>query len=286
MKHIPVFYTPKQSLDKVISFSKSPNKPKLLANFWKKQKLPVMFFDVEPITVDFYKSVHDPEYIDGLFAGRIANGFGNTDREVLATLPHLTGSVVDAGKCVLSTANRIAFSLSSGSHHASYGSNHGFCTVNHNMAALSYLKNEFGLKKVGIIDVDAHHPNGDFDIKNQLKFDWLKIYSFANDQVSSSNAAKWLQRFHQTCLEFEGHDLVLVNAGVDSHLADPLGGILTTMQLQQRDSIIFETLKLLNIPSIVTLAGAYQSTSAGSIQPALDLHTNTLKEILRIYQIK
>ncbi len=283
MNRIPVFYSPQQSLEKVISFSKSPNKPKLLADFWKQQKLPVQFHNVKPIDREIYKLAHSAQYVDGLFSLKIVNGFGTFDKNVLNTLPYLTSSVIAAGELVLqSQTNEIAYSLSSGSHHSCWNSGGGFCSLNHNVTAAIYLKNKFKLKSIGLLDVDAHFSDGDFDIQKRLKLDWLKIYSFGGEGIKAANSNDWLQSFHAKCLEFETCDLVIVNCAVDPHLDDALGGVLTTEQMRRRDAIIFETMKLLNKKTVVTLGGGYQELG-GTIQPVLDLHTNTLKEISRIY---
>lgn len=280
---IPVFYSPEQSLDRPIGLSPSPMKPKLLARYWKLNEKPVTFKSVIPITREVYYKAHDREYVDSVLDGTVPNGFGNFDADVLSTLPYLTGSVIQAGEYVIDGKSQVAFSLSSGSHHSCYSSGGGFCTFNHNVTAAIFLKEKYKLNKVGFLDLDCHYGNGDADIKNQLNLDWLKIYSFGGEGISSENAKAWLQTFHQTCLSFEGCDLVFFNAGVDPHIYDDLGGVLTTQQMKRRDAIVLETMKLLNIPCVITSAGGYAFDEDGYIKPVLDLHTQTLDEAERVF---
>lgn len=278
MKTIPVFYSPKQSLDRAIGISPSPMKPRLLAEYWSKLNKPVQLKKVSPVTKDIYYLAHDQKYVDEVLGCKVPNGFGTFDKELVKTLPYLTGSVIQAGESVLSGESPIAYSLSSGSHHARHSVGGGFCTFNHNTVAAIHLKHKFKLKRVGLKCGDAHFSDGDFDIKRKLNLDWLQVYSFGEENISPSNADEWLNNFHQTCLSFEGCDLVIFNAGVDAFLDCPLGGILTADQMRRRDAIVLETMKLLNIPCVITLAGAY-----GDLKSILDLHTQTLDEAQRVF---
>lgn len=263
--------------------SPSPMKPKLLAEYWKLRQKPVEFKSVIPITRDIYYLAHDRDYVDLVLNGKRSNGFGNFDKGVIATLPYLTGSVVQAGECVLNNESLVAFSLSSGSHHACWGNGGGFCTFNHNVTAAIFLKQKYKIKKVGLLCGDVHFSDGDFNIQKKLNLDWLQIYSFGGEVIRSEEAEEWLQSFYQTCLSFEGCDLVFYNASADPHIDDDLGGVLTTDQMKRRDAIVFETMKMLGIGVVVTSAGGYQMRKDGSIQAVLDLHTQTLDEAIRVY---
>ena len=77
--------------------------------------------------------------------------------------------------------------------------------------------------------------------------------------------------------QFGDCDLLIYQAGADSHIHDPLGGYLSTAQMQRRDHIVFATCRLLNLPVAWNLAGGYQRDEQNSIRPVLDLHDNTLK---------
>jgi acetoin utilization deacetylase AcuC-like enzyme len=71
---------------------------------------------------------------------------------------------------------------------------------------------------------------------------------------------------------FKDCDLIIYNAGVDSHVNDPLGGYLSTEQIQRRDSIVLNPLRQKFIPMVVSLAGGYQKDEQGNIPKVLELH--------------
>ncbi|MBK7005541.1 MAG: hypothetical protein IPH37_10705 [Burkholderiales bacterium] len=79
------------------------------------------------------------------------------------------------------------------------------------------------------------------------------------------------------------YDLVLYQAGADIHVNDPLGGILTTEQMKQRDRTIFNGCITRRIPLVWNLAGGYQRDLNGTIAPVLSLHRNTMHQCLRAY---
>jgi acetoin utilization deacetylase AcuC-like enzyme len=78
-------------------------------------------------------------------------------------------------------------------------------------------------------------------------------------------------------------DLVLYQAGADPHIDDPQGGWLTTIQLWQRDAMVFEALSKLKVPVAWNLAGGYQVERDGSIPKVLEIHDNTMRECVRVY---
>lgn len=71
-------------------------------------------------------------------------------------------------------------------------------------------------------------------------------------------------------------DLILYQAGADSHIDDPLGGFLTTEQIKQRDAIVFREAKCWDIPLVWNLAGGYQID-------ALPNRTNSIKKVLVLH---
>ena len=76
---------------------------------------------------------------------------------------------------------------------------------------------------------------------------------------------------------FDDVDLLIVNAGVDPHVADPLGGVLTTSQLAERDQIVFNLAAEMSRKVSVSLAGGYQQDEQGNIDAVLQLHDTTFK---------
>ena len=75
----------------------------------------------------------------------------------------------------------------------------------------------------------------------------------------------------------DGCDVVLYQAGADQHIADPLGGLLTTAELAARDEIVFSLLAELGIPVAWNFAGGYQREEDGSIPKVVEIHSNTAR---------
>ena len=88
-----------------------------------------------------------------------------------------------------------------------------------------------------------------------------------------SQAGAYLQRLRETVADFHAYDLVLYQAGADVHVDDPLGSVLTTEQITERDRIVFAAARTQATPIAWNLAGGYQEP----LSRVVDLHSNTLR---------
>ena len=139
---------------------------------------------------------------------------------------------------------------------------------------------EAGAQKVGILDLDAHYGNGTENIIGCIGArDWVHHYTYGNDSVSRATSNEWVARLDSIVEGFRGCDVVIYQAGADPHVNDPLGGDLTTKQMEKRDHIVFDTLKRLDIPVAWNLAGGYQP----NLQNVIDIHVNTMRKCLLVY---
>jgi acetoin utilization deacetylase AcuC-like enzyme len=270
-----IFYRPEQTAPQNDSFSPSAGKPaKVVAN-WLRLDPTAELVRFEPVTLADLALAHDRAYVDAVLDCRIANGFGNKSAVVAATLPYTTGSMVAAAHHAFTTRESCA-SPTSGFHHASYYDGGGFCTFNGLMVAAQKLRQEFRRIDVGVLDLDAHYGNGTENILWKLSLDYVTHYSFGEKSVRRENAAAWLRDLPEILTAFRACDVVLYQAGADPHVDDPLGGVLTTKQLYERDRIVFTTLKALGVPVAWCLAGGYQSP----IEKVLELHDNTARAFM------
>ena len=82
--------------------------------------------------------------------------------------------------------------------------------------------------------------------------------------------------------EFSAADrgVVLYQAVADCHVADPLGGFLTTQEMKERDRLVFALAVKHCVPLAWNLAGGYQRDTKGSIAPVLALHRQTMVEAI------
>lgn len=177
----------------------------------------------------------------------------------------------------------MACSPTSGFHHARYDRAGGFCTFNGLVVTAMALKREGLAQRVGILDYDYHYGDGTDDIIERMGLDWIEHFS-AGAKYTGPEHADDLMRWttHNTKRMFDC-DIVLYQAGADMHIDDPLGGILTTEQMRQRDRDVFWTANTYQIPLVWNLAGGYQRETDSSIEPVLALHRQTMQACVDIY---
>lgn len=278
-----VFYDKRQSVSQNASFSPSAGKPAQVLASWQQLGVPFSVQSFEPLSAEEIALAHDPKYVDGVLACKHNNGFSNRSKEVASALPWVCGSMVAAAIHTLTTVE-VSFSPTSGAHHACYSHGGGFCTFNF-LAIAAIKAYQAGAKKVGILDLDRHYGNGTDDIIRRQQLDFMQHYSFGADDVSQGfSAERWLKRLPDIVRQFSDVQLLIVNAGVDAHINDPLGGILTTEQMTRRDRIVFEVASELRLPVSVSLAGGYQKAADGSIDAVLRLHNTTFITAWEIFE--
>ncbi len=79
--------------------------------------------------------------------------------------------------------------------------------------------------------------------------------------------------------------VIIYQAGADAHCEDPLGGILTTEELMERDRKVFEIARDLGVGIAWTLAGGYQKDSDGGISKVVEIHLNTFRAVMVVTMI-
>jgi len=75
-------------------------------------------------------------------------------------------------------------------------------------------------------------------------------------------------------------DFMFYQAGGDSHLEDPFVGPLSTLEMYERDRIVFDLCKELKIPIAFTMSGGYQIDSDGGFTRLTRLYMNTIRAAL------
>lgn len=273
-----VFYRPEQNSSPT-SYSPSAAKPKAVVEQWLRRWPDLAVESFDPIMVkDLYK-VHSPEYVDGVFALTTPNGFGTRDQDVNQSLLYTCGSFLAATKHSLDTGE-IAISPTSGFHHAGYDQGGGFCTFNGLALAAKYISD---LDKVAaILDCDQHYGDGTDDILRLVLMPTVKhdtLGALYHQPKDASNYLAHLISLHDSGW-LEGVDILLYQAGADCHVDDPLGGILTTEQMRDRDRLVFSMAAAAGVPVVWNLAGGYQTP----LSKVLQLHSNTMEACLSLHQ--
>jgi acetoin utilization deacetylase AcuC-like enzyme len=279
---IPVFFDPRQHTDANESFSPSAGKPAKVVESWKDLQIPLRFHAVEPASPELIALAHSREYVDGVLAARVANGFGNTLPEVAGTLPWTIGSFVSA---VVHVARHggVAASPTSGFHHAHYDHGAGFCTFNGLVVAVRALQTRGLARRVGILDCDVHFGDGTTEILERLQVPEVVHWTFGAHYGSPAQGEEFIEKLPEVLAEFERCEVVLYQAGADPFIDDPLGGVLTKEQLRRRDRVVFQHFASAGIPLVWNLAGGYSRDSAGTIEPVLEIHDATMQECHAAY---
>jgi acetoin utilization deacetylase AcuC-like enzyme len=162
-------------------------------------------------------------------------------------------------------------------HHATTTTGMGFCLFSNAAIAALYALEDKRVKKVAIVDWDVHHGNGTQDIvENDPRIVYCSLHQFpcypgtgrpretgAHDNVlnlplkSGSTLQEYQELFEGKILPFLRDfqpDLLIVSAGYDANLADPLAGIC----LQPSDYGVFaKYLLTLDRPIVFGLEGGY-----------------------------
>lgn len=273
-----VFYCEEGVAESGDSFSPSSLKPRLLAQYLQAREPGVQFVRPEPASEQELTRAHDPAYVAEILSGQEYNGFGNRSLAVAWSLPYTTGSFLSAARSAVQERT-ITCSLSSGFHHAGYGHSGGFCTFNGLMVAALALQAEGAAQRVMILDCDYHYGDGtDHIIRSLGGLDWIHHETLGHQFHRASDADRYLDYLRRVRMDA---DVILYQAGADLHVDDPLGGVLTTEQMRERDEIVFTRARAAGVPVAWNLAGGYQRDPDGGISVVLELHHNTYREALR-----
>ncbi len=274
---LKIAYRPEQSAEENSSFSPSAGKPAKFMAKVARSGCAFQLLHFEPVTREVLAQTHYPTFVNGVLDGKLPNGFGNTLKALAATMPFTTGSFVAAaleafrsGECVLSPT--------SGFHHADYKRGGAFCTFNGLVVAAQELR-KAGAAKVAIIDLDNHFGDGTAGLLELHKLeDFAGHYTFGGSCVQKADADGWLRMLPHILARFADADVWLVQLGADPYINDPLGGVLTTKQLYERDSIVFQSAKQYGLPVAWNLAGGY----AANFGEVLQIHVNSIRACLAV----
>ncbi len=196
---------------------------------------------------------HDEEYLK-----RVESAVPTTDEIVHLTEDTVIGkeslqAAVRAAGCVLEAVDRVldgtfnkAFCcVRPPGHHAHRNKPGGFCIFNNVAIAALYALAVKGLKRVAVIDIDAHHGDGTEDIlQNHEGVHFFSIYQEGifphventdcapnvvravlkrgdnGDDACEMIRSQWLPQMQQFAPE-----MIFVSAGFDAHVADIQSGL-------------------------------------------------------------
>jgi acetoin utilization deacetylase AcuC-like enzyme len=273
---LPVFFAPEMLADSG-SYSPSASKPGAVVRRWLERGLPIRVEAPTPVDAETIALAHDAGFVRDVLALRRDNGFGNRSPEVARSLPWTTGAMLSAARAALASRG-FACAPCSGFHHAGFRRAGGFCTFNGLAVTAIALLRAGEARRIGILDCDYHYGDGTDDILRRVpEASAIVHYTAGAHPTRPATARAFLASIPAILETMAGADVVLYQAGADPHVDDPLGGFLTSEELEERDRAVFQGAKRLALPVAWDLAGGYQRDADGGIEPVLAVHEATMR---------
>lgn len=170
----------------------------------------------------------------------------------------VVGSSLLAAEAVMKGAADHAFNFSGGLHHAHPDRASGFCIFNDPAVCISFLKKNYGLKRIAYIDLDAHHGDGvmygfysdpsvlDIDLHEDGRClfpgtgfadetgegdaEGLKINVPLPPQTGDDLYLEAFERTVPPSIRWYKPEIILLQSGADSHKNDPLTHLSITVR--------------------------------------------------------
>lgn len=278
---MPVYFRPEMVAPSLHRISRSSEKPRLLMERLESLGAPIeRIDDFAGATREDFLLAHSAEYVDAILTLQADNGFSNRSPEIRDSLYWTTGSMLAAARGAIDRGT-ITMSPTSGFHHALSG--HGYCTFNGLMVAATALLHRGRARRVAIIDADYHYGNGtDHILRRSPHRASIFHYTFGDHFCKPSQATEYLAKAATLLDEVVAFDpdLVIYQAGVDVHVDDYYGGVLTADEILERERLMFRLWTHGEIPMVWNLAGGYQFDANDQITPVIDLHMLSVRAAL------
>lgn len=239
--------------------------------------------------------VHDADYYRRLCQGQLtrqeerATGFPWSPQLIEREVTILGGTLECARRAL---RHGVALNVAGGTHHAFRNRGEGFCLLNDQAAAASYLlaRPELGVRRVLIIDLDVHQGNGTASIFEQeprvFTFSMHGARNYPHRKEHSSldiplpdgtDDAAYLallgEALPRLFEEFQP-DFVFYLSGVDVLATDKLGRLALTREgCRQRDALVLHACHRRRLPVVVCMGGGYSPRIADIV----DAHVNTFR---------
>ena len=238
---------------------------------------PKQIFQPELPDLAAIQLVHTPEYVEAYCEGTLdpkaQRRIGLPWSEALAHRTRIAiGGTILAGKLALEYG--CACNTAGGTHHAfpSYGS--GFCIFNDLAIASRFLQDRGLVNKILIVDCDVHQGDGTaFIFQNDDSVFTFSMHCEANFPgrkqqsdldvplpvgLDDDGYLQILASYLSDLLSEVKPDLVLYDAGVDTHVSDRLGKLaLTDWGIYRRERMVLSTCKAGGYPVASVIGGGY-----------------------------
>ncbi|WP_256006432.1 histone deacetylase family protein [Pedobacter deserti] len=208
-------------------------------------------------------------------------------RELVDRELRITQGTIDAACFALE--HGLAFNVAGGTHHAGSNWGEGFCLLNDQAVAASYLLHQGLAQRILIIDLDVHQGNGTAQIfYNESRVFTLSMHGEKNFPFRKERSdldiglpddcgdEEYLSKLERALQAATAHkpDFVFYLSGVDVLETDELGKLaLSKDACKHRDQLVFEFCKQNGLPVQVSMGGGYSA----HIRDIVEAHCNTFK---------
>mmetsp|Transcript_33849 Transcript_33849/g.63747 ORF Transcript_33849/g.63747 Transcript_33849/m.63747 type:complete len:304 (+) Transcript_33849:345-1256(+) len=223
--------------------------------------------------------VHCPDYVRDFCQGSLPEaamrriGFPWSQVLVERTLAEVAGTMLTAE---LALKHGIACNTAGGTHHAFRDFGSGFCIINDLAVTAAHLLDRRAVRRVLIVDLDVHQGDGTAAIfRLDPRVFTLSVHCEDNfphrKQLSDLDVPlprgvrdeEYLQvvkQALQSVLDSFQPDLVLYDAGVDTHELDALGFLeLTDFGIYEREKQVFRMCMQRGVPVAGYVGGGYSA---------------------------
>ncbi len=255
-------------------------------------------------TDDHARLAHTAEHVQRMRAISPESGFEYIDADTVmspatheAALRAIGASVAGVDAVFRGEADNVFVATRPPGHHAEHNRAMGFCFFNHAAVAAHYARNRYDAERVAVVDFDVHHGNGTQDIfwsdadlfygsTHQMPLypgsgssNETGVGNIFNAPLKAGDGSGAFRTAMNTiilpALELFAPDLIIISAGFDAHVRDPLG----SLQLTEED-FSWITVKLMETADqfcsgrvVSVLEGGYDLQGlAGSV----GVHVNAL----------
>lgn len=165
-----------------------------------------------------------------------------------AALRAAGGAVMAVDEVIAKKADNVFVATRPPGHHAETVRPMGFCIFNSVAVAARHAQKKHGLARVGIVDFDVHHGNGTQEIfwsdptVMYCSTHQMPLYpgtgaksergdhdNVVNAPLRAGDGGEQFREAMETTilprLEAFGPDLIIISAGFDAHIRDPLAGL-------------------------------------------------------------
>ena len=258
------------------------------------------FFSPTKIDLEGVFAIHDKGYwekLSGLQLTRqeqLRSGFPHS-AELIQRELFITGGSVQAAKYALQFG--VAFNIAGGTHHAYADRAEGFCLLNDQAIASSYLLRNELASKILIVDLDVHQGNGTAKIfENEPRVFTFSMHGEHNyplrkensdldiglpDGISGEDYLELLEQHLPSLIEKVQPDFIFYQSGVDILETDKLGRLgVSIADCKKRDERVLTLAYNKNIPLMASMGGGYSK----EIKYIVEAHANTYRVAKELWE--